>query len=194
MAQWLRIRLTAASRAQNEISPSRQGFVQRVRLALKRPKPISLVQILSEAVTSSLNETDPSNRLSVLESDDTRFARQRDHLDSMFKGLLRPGNRLELFDGLHSKESVEEALSTHFEGVLDLTSCTSTILGDYLGAKRKHRMRTVQFNSVQEVLWGSRCVSLALRIHAEQNISYQQARLLASQIMKHELKRVESSI
>jgi hypothetical protein len=194
MAQWLRKRLEAASCAENEMSPSRLGLLHRIGFTLKRARLASLIQILSEAVTLPLNETDSANQLTVLESDDNRFARQRDRLNSIFKGLLRPGNRLELFDGLHSKESIEGALFKDFEGVLDLTSCTSTILGDYIGAKRRHRVRTVQFASVQEVLWGSRCVSLALRVQAEQNISYQQARVLASKMMKHELERVRSRI
>jgi hypothetical protein len=60
----------------------------------------------------------------------------RDLLDLAFGGALRPGNQLELFDGLHSLAAVDGAIERDFAGVLDLSCCTSSVLGTYLGMRR----------------------------------------------------------
>ena len=119
----------------------------------------------------------------VLELDITRMSRRRDTMDSIFQGLLNPGNRLELPDGLHTKEETELSIASSFEGVLDLTVCTSTVLGDYVGGRRRHAFRVVQFPTVQELLWGAECVSKTLQLVAEDSQPYLRARLMASRIL-----------
>ena len=79
----------------------------------------------------------------------TRAARRRSDADALFADLVRPGNRLELFDGLHSREAVADALAG-FSGTVDLTMCTSTWLGDFITRTSGYTIRTVQFPTVQE--------------------------------------------
>src|ERR1700686_1295911 len=126
----------------------------------------------------------------VLELDITRMSRRRDTMDSVFQGLLNPGNRLELPDGFHTKEETEVSIASSFEGVLDLTVCTSTVLGDYIGARRRHALRVVQFPTVQELLWGAECISKTLRLVAEDCQPYLRARLMASKLVEQEVRRL----
>jgi hypothetical protein len=119
----------------------------------------------------------------VLESEVTRKARRRDELDELFHGLLRPGNRLELFDGLHAKEVVDDALDQRFDGMLDLTTCNSTVLADFLARRRRQRLRTVQFPAEQEPWWAAQCIDLALRLFVRESLDYQEARALATAMM-----------
>jgi hypothetical protein len=121
----------------------------------------------------------------VLETDATRSARRREYLNRQFPGLLYAGNRLELFDGLHSKEKIESAIAPAFEGILDLTTCTSTVLADFISNCRRARLRTVQFPTVQEPLWAALHISRTLEIVAAFNLPYLEARLRA----QHELEQ-----
>jgi hypothetical protein len=111
------------------------------------------------------------------ELDATRRARRRDLLDEWLRGLVRPGNRLELFDGLHPAAEISHAIPALFTGVLDLTVCTSTYLGDRLGHAAAQRFRTVQFVAVQDLLEAAIRISLTLRFFATvPELSYLQAR------------------
>lgn len=58
-------------------------------------------------------------------------------LEETFIGELSPGNRLELFDGLHSIAEIVEHVPEPYARILDLTSCNSLILGE--GIKRLRR-------------------------------------------------------
>ena len=148
----------------------------------------SVREILAEAVENFTGE----EIASVLESYIVQCARKRDYVDQLFSGLMRPGNRLELFDGLHPKQDCEAALREEFTGTLDLTTCTSTVLADYIGAMRKQRVRTVQFPAVQEFAWHSQCVAVALQMVAEQGIPYQQARRNAAEIVRIAVLELDS--
>ncbi len=75
----------------------------------------------------------------------TRAARRRSRLDALLHPLLRPGNRLELADGLHSAAQVEQALADTFEGVLDLTCCQGRVLADHVDRQRLGTCGVVQF-------------------------------------------------
>ena len=151
-----------------------------------RPKNQNIRDIFSEAIErpSGKCRVPTDEFYQVLESDVSRGSRIRDELDRMFQGLIRPGNRLELFDGLHSKEVVEAAVYEDFQGIIDLTTCTSTVLADYIARRRQQRIRTVQFPTVQEFVWAAQCVMLALRLLVEQKIPYQEARLHAANIIQ----------
>ena len=52
----------------------------------------------------------------------------RDMIDGVLSPLVRPGNRLELADGLHAPGEVAAALAAGFDGDVDLTACHSTVL------------------------------------------------------------------
>lgn len=75
----------------------------------------------------------------------TRAAQRRSRLDALLHPLLRPGNRLELADGLHSAAAVEAALAEPFDGVLDLTCCQGRTLADHVDRQRLGECRVVQF-------------------------------------------------
>ena len=74
----------------------------------------------------------------------------RDELDSLFEGLLLPGNRVEFSDGLYPKEAAATAIDKDFSGILDLTTCTSTVLSDNLDRTSRGAYRTVQFVEPQD--------------------------------------------
>jgi hypothetical protein len=183
---WLKLHLEQLCHSRNSTSRHIGGsWWWRFVDAFKRPSP-SLRDLLSEAISvyakSKVAPTDGVDE--VLVSTGTRAAQARDCIDDLFHGLVRPGNRLELFDGLHSKEDVESALCKDFNGILDLTTCTSTILADYVAAKRGHKFRTVQFPSLQEFIWAVHCVITAIRLCTKQGMSYQSARKTASDIVE----------
>ena len=77
----------------------------------------------------------------------TWAAERRAALEAALGPLLYPGNRLELADGLHSRQAVEGAVADGFSGVLDLTICASTILASHLDRVRCGACRIVQFTS-----------------------------------------------
>ena len=77
----------------------------------------------------------------------TWAAERRAALEAALGPLLYPGNRLELADGLHSRQAVEGAVADGFSGVLDLTICASTILASHLDRVRCGAFRIVQFTS-----------------------------------------------
>lgn len=112
----------------------------------------------------------------IRESPISRAARRRDELDSIFEGMIRPGNRLELVDGLHSKEAFEAAIATDFSGVLDFAACDSTILADYVSHRRRRRFGTVQAPTAIEFVATAPIVATTLELLASGPFSYQEAR------------------
>lgn len=110
-------------------------------------------------------------------SKQTRRAERRDKLDIVFNGLLMPGNRLELSDGLHAKEDIEVAIGPGFRGVLDLTTCKSSFLSDYLDRTRKGTFRTVQFPATQDVDIACAVIVDVLDVMRRESCSYQEARI-----------------
>jgi hypothetical protein len=188
LGRWLQTRLEEQS-LQNFSTANRFNLRRWITYPWARHRDLDLVEVLTGAL--ALQRSDLEDKRDgvdfVLESDAARLARRRDQLDIIFHGLLLPGNRLELFDGLHNKECVETALWRDFEGLLDLTACTSTILGDYISAKRKQRVRIVEFPTVQQFAWGARCVKPALQLCTGERMSYQEARLRASYALENEV-------
>jgi hypothetical protein len=171
LARWLAARLQPERRT--------EGWAQRVLAALSRRKKqeLSVHQILEQSVTVELPEENPPPEfIQVRESMVTRAARRREELDSMFAGMIRPGNRLEMWDGSHSKETLEQWISPGFEGVLDLANCTSTILADYVSGRRKRRLRLVIAPYPIKFVATAPIVGSTLDLLATGNFSYQEAR------------------
>ena len=96
--------------------------------------------------------------------------------------MIRPGNRLELLDGLHRKEAFEEAVAPDFDGVLDFAACTSTILADYVAHRRNNRVRLVQAPNTIEFVATAPIVASTLELLAQGPFSYQEARTHARQL------------
>ncbi|KVU09055.1 hypothetical protein WL13_00510 [Burkholderia ubonensis] len=121
-------------------------------------------------------------------SENTRKALRRATLDEIFKGLIRPGNRIELYDGLHSREAFEAAICSTFDGLFDLTTCTSTLLADYISGARARKVRLVQFPEQQQAIWHAYCIEVALSLMLDEGFDYQKARLLASAMLERTLQ------
>jgi len=150
-----------------------------------RRKPPSIIKLLREAVELGWG-TEPRDR--IVDAQEalsvTLRARRRAEIDKMFAGLICPGNRIELFDGLHTKEMFERAISQTFHGLLDLTTCTSTILADHVSRTRAASLRLIQFPEEQESLWHVECLSIALELTVRHAVTYPKARLLAESSLK----------
>ncbi len=147
----------------------------------------TLREVIRQAVDAEIedfeaNEADGLDE--VLEHPATRAARRRDALDEVLADLLRPGNRLELFDGLHKKEAVAAAVAPGFEGMLDLTTCTSSYLADFISSRHRQRLRTTQLPAVQEPLWAAKHLEWTLELVAGQGLGYLEARELAGRKLK----------
>jgi hypothetical protein len=90
----------------------------------------------------------------------------RDVLDEHLVGTLSPGNQLELADGLHALGAFNSMIADSFRGTVDLSCCTSTVLGSYLRLERgeqldvimgdQHILPVMQLQLLREVIV-SRC-------------------------------------
>jgi hypothetical protein len=65
----------------------------------------------------------------------------RDVLDEALNGLIQPGNRLELSDGLHAPGEIESTIDKNFCGELDLALCNSSALATFIDLRREGRIR-----------------------------------------------------
>jgi hypothetical protein len=146
-------------------------------LGLWRKSPLGPRPALRAAITARIREPPPDGVGRMVELATTRAASRRELLDQWLAGLVRPGNRLELFDGMHTKEAVAEAMAGLEGGVLDLTVCTGAYLGDYVGSRNKNRFRTVQALLPQDPTEAAARLSAVLRLTAQDSWDYLQARL-----------------
>lgn len=165
----------------------------RSQLSRAHGDPSTVVKVLNESLHFSGEKRSGRGDTIVLQHCVTRDAAVREELDALFEGLLRPGNRLELYDGLHTKEELEEAIGPDFDGVLDLTLCTSTVPADYIAARRHHTMRTVQFPKEIEFVWAAKCIAGTLNLFSSGNFEYQEAREMATGILKSEMQKFMNS-
>lgn len=74
------------------------------------------------------------------------MAKAREMLDVALQGKLTQGQSLELRDGLHNVAALDQSIDAGFAGVLDLTSCVSTVFADELDRRRMGSFRTVMFD------------------------------------------------
>lgn len=70
----------------------------------------------------------------------------RDLIDEFFAGTIRPGNQMEMFDGLHAPGRFVDAISPEFAGELDLTMCHSIAAAALLDIRRGDRIRHVHWD------------------------------------------------
>jgi hypothetical protein len=165
LAQWLRVKL------RDGIQPKRGSLSSLIWGKLKRRSRSSVRDVLANALTVVLPEDVPTNGIQkVLEYPITCMTRRRDEIDSLFLGLVKPGNRLELFDGLHTKEEVECSIAGPFEGILPAKRLrrlqknspvsTETIVGiDFLFEESRNgqsETNTGERKSLPAQGWGSR--------------------------------------
>jgi hypothetical protein len=72
----------------------------------------------------------------------------RDLIDEALSGVVIPGNRVELIDGLHTPADVEGALPGGFSGALDLALCNSEALATYIDLRRGNRVQHLHWPAV----------------------------------------------
>ncbi len=154
------------------------------RLPLSR----SVVGTLNDALNAEIADCSDGVADAVLESALTRRTRRRDQIDRLFAGRLRPGNRVEFMDGLHGRGTFEEAIAPGFDGVLDLTTCTSSVLADHLLRVRPQAFRMVQFEQTQEFMYHALCVEVALALHLRFSMPYLEARSVAGAAMTESVR------
>jgi hypothetical protein len=168
------------ARLERIVHPLATAILQSMRLPRRwlpfaARNPLDAREALRQSLDAPVQDQQTAGDM-YYELDATRQARRRDELDDWLNGLIQPGNRLELFDGLHSAHEISRAISPDFRGVLDLTVCTSTYLGDYLGRTAAQRFRTVQFLEPQDFLEASIRMSLVLTLFAQSKLTYVAAR------------------
>jgi hypothetical protein len=106
------------------------------------PDPVEIEARLNAAISGNTllkflptGIGDPSTLAATL-----RLALLRDLLDEVLEEKIAPGNRLELFDGLHSVDIVEDAIDSRFHGLLDLSMCHSNVLAVFIDRRRQGRI------------------------------------------------------
>ena len=65
----------------------------------------------------------------------------RELIDDAFAGVIRPGNMVEMFDGLHSPGRFVDKIAASFRGELDLTMCHSIAVAAMLDLRRGGNIR-----------------------------------------------------
>lgn len=108
----------------------------------------------------------------------------RDMIDEAFPRSIRPGNMIEMFDGLHRLRRFIDAIDARFHGELDLTMCHSVALSTLLDLRRGGTINHIHWNAsvtpqVQFFLVGETLKRLIAGSHdsASQN-SYISTRML----------------
>lgn len=111
------------------------------------PNPVRIEDALNAAMTgggllkylpSGLCDSSPMAEALTL-------ALLRDLLDESLGGKIAPGNRLELFDGLHAVDAVEDAIDRGFRGLLDLSMCHSIALAVFVDRRRNGRITSLHW-------------------------------------------------
>lgn len=150
---------------------------------------LNVAEVLNESLDCVLPINASADGVIVLEDEITRQTARREALDVLFEGLLHPGNRLELWDGLHEKREVAGAISPEFNGVLDLTACNSMVLGRYLSGCFEHRFHTIELPETVVFLWAAPIIQGTLSLMVTGGFDYQEARKAATEIMDAEIRR-----
>jgi hypothetical protein len=119
-----------------------------------------------------------------------RHTLYRDLIDEAMRSGLHRGNRLELFDGLHAPEAVDDAIGAAFEGYIDLSCCTSMALGSYL---RMTRGDDVRIHVEEDLLVPSHHLQLIAELlrllSARPDLSYANARVqMSSELHRYRRK------
>jgi hypothetical protein len=74
--------------------------------------------------------------------------RHRQLLDEAFSDVLRPGNMIELRDGLHPPAMIAQRIPEGWSGIVDLAMCSSTAAAKIIKAGRSERLVFASNNEV----------------------------------------------
>lgn len=180
-------------RARSRDSPLSRWLVERIdpprswwrRLGRRKSRTRPLSALLHDAVNNGPDTHASGHGLAApFALPVTGRASRRDELDRILDGLIQPGNRLELFDGLHSPQTFTQAIDPKFAGWLDLAACTSTVLGDYVGRSRRGRLRVLQFADNQDFMWQAHCLAVAFEQAMLGQMDYANARWAADAALR----------
>ena len=150
-------------------------------LGFARKPPMTAREAVRRCIDAPIASRPPPGIQAVHELPTTTASRRRDCLDRWLAGCIRPGNRLELFDGLWGQRALGLALNG-FEGVLDLSACTTTYLGDRLGHAAGHGFHTVQFLEPQYPAEAAIRLGIVLEISGGDPDNYLMAREQVAQV------------
>ncbi len=101
----------------------------------------------------------------------------RDLIDEAMSGLIEPGNRVEMFDGLHSLREMESALWKGFAGELDLALCNSEAFATFIDLRRSNAIRHLHWPYLLLPVPQLMKVEATLQIMAKCNGDYISTRL-----------------
>jgi hypothetical protein len=87
-------------------------------------------------------------KLTTLVLNDSWLAFQnRNTIDNWLPEAFKPGNRLELTDGLYSIDTIKNLIPSSFSGIIDFAICQSELLADYIKSGYPKR-RVIMGNSL----------------------------------------------
>lgn len=113
----------------------------------------------------------------------------RDLVDEAFGTVLRKGNCLEMFDGLHGPGAIARAISADFAGTFDASCCNSSILATYLRLVLDRPLDiisgAVELNPVPHI----RLLEWVLREFRPDSDSYAQVRLQCTRALHDAAQR-----
>jgi hypothetical protein len=101
----------------------------------------------------------------------------RDLVDELLAGAIRPGNRVELYDGQHPPDAIEQAIDAGFHGDIDLATCSSLALATLISIRRGSAVHLVHDADVIDPLACCRVIAETLRHADRQGVTYAEARL-----------------
>jgi hypothetical protein len=139
----------------------------------------SVVDSLNGAIEDMrlLNELPPAVEASARRSRSIAQTLSRDLLGEYLCGLLAPGNRLELYDGLCTPDDVDRTICPEFSGELDLALCHSEALATFLDLRRGDRIRHLYWPGIVHPLPQLLKVAATLELLAAEGGSYIEKRL-----------------
>jgi hypothetical protein len=109
----------------------------------------------------------------------------RDLLDEALAGITKPGNQVDLFDGLHSLGAMEAALWRGFRGELDLALCNSAALATYIDLHRNNTVRHLHWPDLIDPIPQFALIGETLRRLSGRGGSYINTRLIVEEEMLH---------
>jgi hypothetical protein len=148
---------------------------------------MSAIAQFMDSYEPELDDVDASG-FAVLADVPTVRSERRDRIDALFEGLINPGNRLELADGLHSRADVAAHVAPSFTGILDLSACHSSVLANHLNRQRGSDCHIVQFHDVQDLGLVAQTLLTTLNLMAEHHMPYLAARRTALEFTSSRLR------
>jgi hypothetical protein len=108
----------------------------------------------------------------------------RDALDELFGEAIDPGNRVELYDGLHQPGALEGAIVPGFRGTIDLATCASQPLATIIKIRRGTRVQVVHTVDAVDPLPCCRLIGAAMRLAGDTGVGYAAARTTVASALR----------